>query len=627
MSGICGVCEPGSMVSRYSAEAMLDRLGLPGDHQREILTGRSIAFGVSRRWPEQESASIPGIQIVASSDLLDTSELKALVNRNGVDAAILSTAELLAWGYKLQGTEFLSLLTGAFAMALWDEDAQRLLLVVDRFGINPLYWSFDGNRLWFASRPGAIIAVQETAPDLNPSAVVQFLLFSTIPAPLSIYQGITRMKPGHFVVFERGSCREECYWDMRYEERSDGDEQYWARELQENMRQAVRRHLPGCAPEKTGASLSGGTDSSSVVAFMDECQSQVQTFSIYFANPRYSEIEFARTAARRFHTRHFEKALTPADALVAIEKVAQYYDEPFANSSAIGGYYCALLARENGIDTLLGGDGGDELFAGNERYATDKQFQIYHSIPAFLRRGLLEPVARMLPDNGVLGLPQRYMKRAGIPNPARILSYSVFLSDAPNEIFENDFLHQVPREQWLDIAAGHFNKLPVSELNRFLYMDLKMTLSDNDIPKVVGTAEMAGVRVRFPLLDHRLAEFSGRIPSRLKLKGLKKRYIFKQAMKGILPESVLNKKKHGFGVPLATWFLQDPKLNAFMNDVLCDPRTRQRGIFRPRFLDQLMDLHQRDHTIFYGEIIWYLMVLELWQRRQASFAASLTAAP
>jgi asparagine synthase (glutamine-hydrolysing) len=605
---------------------MLDRLALPGDSQREVLASRSVTFGVSRRWPEQQLASIPGIQIAISTDLLDTSELKALINRNGVDAAILTTAELLAWGYKLQGMEFLSLLTGAFAIALWDENAQRLVLVVDRFGINPLYWSVDGERLWFASRPGAIPAARETTPDIDPAAVVQFLLHSTIPAPLSIYQGITRIKPGHFVVFERGSCREECYWDMRYEESSDGDEKYWAGELQQNMRAAVRRHLVGCDPEKTGAYLSGGTDSSSVVAFMGECQSRVNSFSIYFANPRYSEIAFARTAAQHFNTRHFEKALTPADALLAIDKVAQYYDEPFANSSAIGGYHCALLARQNGIDTLLGGDGGDELFAGNERYATDKQFQIYHSIPRFLRRGLLEPVARMLPDNGVLSFPQRYIKRAGIANPARIYSYSFFLSNAPAEIFENDFLDQVPREGWLGIAENHFNKLPVSELNRFLYMDLKMTLSDNDIPKVSGTAEMAGVRARFPLLDHRLAEFSGRIPTRLKLKGLQKRYIFKQAMKGILPATILHKKKHGFGVPLATWFLQDPKLNAFMREVLHDPRTRQRGIFRPQFLEHLMDLHRHDHTIYYGEIIWYLMVLELWQRRQASLATSLAAA-
>ncbi len=310
----------------------------------------------------------------------------------------------------------------------------------------------------------------------------------------------------------------------------------------------------------------------------------------------------------------------------AIEKVAEYYDEPFANSSAIGGYYCALLAKENGVDTLLGGDGGDELFAGNERYATDKQFQIYQALPSWLRRDMIERVAKALPDTGALSLPQRYINRANIPNPDRIFSYSLFLSTDPAEVFEPDFLAEVSPDSWLNIAQQHFSRPAASELNRFLYMDVKMTLGDNDIPKVTGTAEMAGVRARYPLLDHHLAEFSGRIPTELKLKRFEKRYIFKRAMKGILPDSILHKKKHGFGVPIASWFLQDSSLNNFMREVLCDPGTRHRGIFRPAFLERLMDLHRHEHALYYGEVIWYLLVLELWQRRQSAPARELAIA-
>jgi asparagine synthase (glutamine-hydrolysing) len=268
------------------------------------------------------------------------------------------------------------------------------------------------------------------------------------------------------------------------------------------------------------------------------------------------------------------------------------------------------------MDTLLAGDGGDELFAGNARYATDKQFALYHSVPQWMRRALIEPAARLLPStDGKLSLPRRYIRRAQIANPRRILSYNLFLNMQTQEVFGPGFLQQSSESGFLAIAEEHFQTAKASsELNRLLYMDVKMTLADNDLRKVSGTAELAGIRVRYPLLDTRLAEFSGRIPGDLKLKGMEKRYIFKQAMKGILPDQVLYKKKHGFGVPLGEWFLHDSRLKSLVQDVLRDPRTQQRGYFRREFLDKLIHLHERESAGFYGEIIWYLVALELWHR-------------
>ena len=624
MSGICGICQPGNVISREMMNSMVAALAR-GDEQREAVAGDHIALGAARRWPNQQVFSAPGLQLAINTDLVATAELEQLIARSGCDVHALAQAELLARAYSLYGMKFLDALTGAFAIAIWDEPAQRLVLAGDRFGIHPLYWNLDRGRLCFASRPSPITAVHRSASELNPDAVAQFLIYSAIPAPFSVYRTIERLRPGHYLVFERGTCREFCYWDMQYREEEGRGERYWAEQLREHMRDAVRRHLPERG-DAVGAYLSGGTDSSSVVAFMNEQRSPVNTFSIYFADARYSEVSFARTTAEHFKTRHFEKALTPLDALQAIETVADYYDEPFANSSAIGGYYCALLAKQNGVDTLLGGDGGDELFAGNERYASDKQFQIYQALPLWFRRILIEPVAKALPGEGLLSLPRRYINRANIPNPDRLLSYSLFLSTPPAEVFESDFLAELSPETWLNVARQHFSRHYTTELNRLLYLDVKMTLGDNDIPKVTGTAEIAGVRARYPLLDHRLADFSGQVPSGLKLKGFKKRYIFKRAMKGILPDKVLFKKKHGFGVPIASWFLQDSSLNNFMREVLCDPGTRQRGIFRPAFLDQLMDQHRREHAIYYGEVIWYLLVLELWQRRQSALTRELAIA-
>ncbi|MGC2112261.1 MAG: asparagine synthase C-terminal domain-containing protein, partial [Candidatus Korobacteraceae bacterium] len=472
----------------------------------------------------------------------------------------------------------------------------------------------------FASRLAAIESMKRRS-EVDPAALMQFLVHTVVPAPLTIYKGTERLEPGTQLVFQRGQLRKSRYWDLQYEEASAIDVREWRDELRECMRRAVHTHLDGCHPDHSGSYLSGGTDSSSIVAFASELHSPFNTFSIYFENPRYDEIGFARTAAEHFHARHHEKCLNADDAAQAIPKIIEYYEEPFANSSAIGAYHCARLARESGVDMLLAGDGGDELFAGNERYATDKKFALYHCVPEVLRNRVIKAATDRLPKTGPLSLPGRYIRRAEVPNPRRMFSYNFFLTQDGLQALTPDFLRAGKSEAALDIVEAHFGSAPHanSELNRLLYLDVKMTLSDNDIRKVVGTAEMAGVRVRFPLLDRRLAELSGRIPSDLKLKGFAKRYIFKEAMKDILPHHILYKKKHGFGVPLGYWLMNDPKLKS-VAAVLDEPQTRQRGYFRPEFLSHLKELN-RIHPAYYGEVLWLVLVLELWHRRSRDCSA------
>ncbi len=616
MSGICGICELGVELSARILAPMLDALALTDETERTTQGGNCIALGVARRWKFQQATVVDHISVVADADLIDFADAAAALAIAPAAAASLSVAELLALLYLRSGVEFAKLLHGAYSFALWDEKSRRLVLSIDRFGEKSIYWRREGSRLLFASRPGALRVAQRGPVKVNPAAVLQFLLFSVVPAPLTIDEGTEKLRPGTVLTYEAGRVVEKQYWDLAYAESADRDEVRWSRELREEMRAAVHRHLEGCEASSMGCYLSGGTDSSSVVAFASEKHRPVRSFSIAFAESGFSEIEFARTAAAAFRTDHHEMFLTPQDASTALDKIISYYDEPFANSSAIGSYYCAVLAKANGVTTLLAGDGGDELFAGNERYATDKRFALYHILPGWLRRGLIEPVVRLLPDNdSKMSLPRRYIRRANIPNPWRILSYGLFLSLPPGEIFEDGFLQQVGTDHWLAIPEGHFTRANAKhELNRILYLDLKMTLADNDLRKVSGTAEIAGVNVRYPLLDDRLAEFSGRIPVSLKLKRFEKRYIFKQAMKEVLPQKVLYKKKHGFGVPLAQWLLQNPRMRELTQDVLHDPRTRQRGYFRPGFFDRLMGLHRAEPK-FYGEVVWYVLALELWHRR------------
>jgi asparagine synthase (glutamine-hydrolysing) len=570
-------------------------------------------FGVSPRWDCQSVGRSNGIVATVWADLCNVAglmeEIKAASNHEPA-----SVAELVAALYGCYGLGALEKLAGSFAIAIWDIDRQEAILAVDPLGLESLYWADDRGRLLFSSRVGGI-AQSKADCHLDPAAMMQYLLHTVVPAPMTIYRGVERLEAGTALVWRRGVATKNRYWDLQYQESTDNRQEFWADQLRQEMRQAVHSHLSDCRPEQTGGYLSGGTDSSSIVAFASELHNSFNTFSIYFENPRYDELAFARIAASRFRANQHEACLTADDAARAIPAIVDYYDEPFGNPSAIGSYHCARLAQQHGVDILLAGDGGDELFAGNERYASDKKFALYQSLPGVVRNGMIKPFSRMLPSTGALSLPGRFIRRAELPNPHRMFSYSFFLSHPAEGVFEQSFLDQVGRRSLLDVASSHFNRAPegTSELNRLLYLDVKMTLADNDIRKVRGTAELAGVRVRFPLLDRRLAEFSGRIPSKLKLKGFEKRFIFKKAMSGILPKEILHKRKHGFGVPVGYWAMHHGEMRA-LAAILDEPQTRQRGYFRPAFLDELKQLNQ-SHPAYYGDILWTLIMLELWHRR------------
>jgi asparagine synthase (glutamine-hydrolysing) len=613
MSGICGMWEQGASWHPADLNSMLAPSTQPGDLQARASTSEGAAFAVSPRWDFQSIASVDNLLVVASADIFNAASFRAEVEE-GFNRKIENSAELIARSYLLYGLGFVEKMHGSFSFALYDSSRRQVVLAVDHMGLEPVFWSVERGRLLFATKIAAIAAARNDV-EVNPAAMVQFLLHSVVPAPLTIYKDVQRLQPGTMLIANSAGVNTRRYWDVSYKESSERSVKHWAENLRSGLHSAVHDTLAGRDAEHTGAYLSGGTDSSSVVAFASEKLDPVNTFSIYFENPRYDEISFARMAATKFGARHHEQCLQARDASDAIPKIVDYFDEPFANSSAIGSYHCARLAKEHGVDVLLAGDGGDELFGGNERYASDKHFAIYHQVPALLRNGLIKPVANLMPSSGPLSLPARYIRRAELPNPRRMYSYAFFLTEDANQIFDASLLEQVPQAQWLDIPTTHFRSAPdaTSELNRLLYLDIKMTLADNDVRKVRGTAEMAGVHVRFPLMHPRLAELSGKIPAHLKLRGFEKRFIFKQAMRGILPDTILYKKKHGFGVPVGYWAMTDKNVQDIAA-VLDEPRSRQRGYFQPAFLAKVRELNST-YPAYYGEVMWQLLVLELWHRR------------
>ena len=276
---------------------------------------------------------------------------------------------------------------------------------------------------------------------------------------------------------------------------------------------------------------------------------------------------------------------------------------------------------------LLAGDGGDELFGGNERYATDKVFQIYHQVPAAFRKGMLEPMLRLLPAKGaLLRKAHGYVRRANITGVERMLSFQFLQTHVHAEIFEPDFLRTLGGYSVVDIPARHYSQATAREhLDRLLYVDLKITLADNDLPKVTSMSELAGIQTRFPFLDRAVADFSGRIPAGLKVKGFEKRYLFKRAFRELLPIEIIRKKKHGFGIPVANWIKSDKRMRELARDTLLSSRAFGRGYFRRQFIEELFRHHEQDDSTFYGDTLWTFLAVELWHRQMVDEPAKVMA--
>jgi asparagine synthase (glutamine-hydrolysing) len=306
--------------------------------------------------------------------------------------------------------------------------------------------------------------------------------------------------------------------------------------------------------------------------------------------------------------------VTPADVAAAVPRIADIYDQPFGNSSVVPTYFCAKLAKEDGVEVLLGGDGGDELFGGNARYAKQHLYSLYSDLPRTLRKALIEPLAFLPPEIGIVGKVQRYIRNASLPMPARYDNYNLLERLGPANMFVPDFLATVDMQEPRTLLAQAYHGAHAGTLiNRMLALDLRFTLADNDLPKVSRACELAGVEARYPLLDDAVVAFSAGLPPRLKLKGTRLRYFFKESLRGFLPEEIITKTKHGFGLPFGPWLQTHRPLRQLALDSLADLKSR--GIIRPEFIDELTSTHVESHAGYYGSMVWVLMMLEHWLKR------------
>jgi asparagine synthase (glutamine-hydrolysing) len=537
-------------------------------------------------------------------------DLAALARSHGI-------ARALSQGYARKGTDVLTALTGAFALAILNARSCEAVLAVDRMGTRPLCYRVAAGTLVFGSTLDAISAFPEITPEINRQAIYEYVYFHMVPGPYTVHAGCHRLLPGSFLLWSNGKAETRSYWEMRFVE----NERRPLPELKKDFLDVLREGVLEAAQDGTvGTFLSGGTDSSTIAGMLGEVTGQpARTYSIGFEAQGYDEMRYARIAARHFGTKHHEYYVTPDDVVNAIPKIAAVHDQPFGNSSAVPTYYCAKLARGDGVDTLLGGDGGDELFGGNERYAKQYLYSLYSDLPHALRKGVIEPVLGMLPPVSITGKAQRYVKNASMPMPARYDNYNLLEQLGPAVVFTRDFLDAVDRELPLARMAEAYNAAHAQSLiNRMLALDLKYTLADNDLPKVMRSCELARVEARFPLLSDAMVTFSARLPPELKLKQTRLRYFFKESLRGFLPDEIITKTKHGFGLPFGPWFQAHQPLRQIALDSLVD--LKQRRIVRPEFVDELTSVHVQSHAKYYGTMVWVLMMLEQWLRQHGAVA-------
>lgn len=507
-------------------------------------------------------------------------------------------------------------LMGSFSLAVVEPGARRALIAIDRFGLNSLcYAAVAGEGLVFGSTTQAVRAHPAVDETIAPQDIYNYLRFYVSPAPKTIYQAQRKLLPAQYVQYVNGRTETGFYWRMPYQAEAQGSEDELAGELNRLLEQAVRRNADGADPGQLGAFLSGGLDSSAVVGMLSRVMAdRPRTFTVSFDRDGYDESHYARMAARHFDAIYHDYQLTPPDAHGLVPRIAAYYDEPFSNSSAIPVFCCARLAREHGVDLLLGGDGGDEIFGGNERYVEQQIYEAYHQVPALARESLVEPLIAGL-SSATSAAPVRkarnYIARANVPLPDRLVSQSFWHNLPLREAFAPSAAASIDPDEPLALRREVYKRTGSdARVQRMMHLDLTAALADNDLRKVKGMTALAGVRVRFPFLDEDLVAFAARVPPALLIQRTRLRAFFKRSMAGFLPKEILHKKKHGFGMPFEEWLKADPHLRALTHDALI--ALKARGIFNPSFLDTLAAGHAAPTRAGGDEILWDLVTLELW---------------
>lgn len=623
MCGIAGFISRDQVVNRNENVAVLDRMCRAIKHrgpddQGMFLDGRA-SLGMRRLsiidlagGHQPMSGCDIEIKIVFNGEIYNYQRLQRELEERGHHFKTHSDTETILHAYEEYGSACLKHLRGMFAFAIWDQRRQELFVARDRAGKKPLYYSITSRGTFlFGSELKSLREHPEFRGEISVEALDAYLTFGYVPDPLTIFNEVQKIPPGHHLTFSAGQVSLEQYWDFPYGEpqpKPEPSEEECLDKLRPLLDEAVRIRMVADVP--LGAFLSGGVDSSAIVGLMARHTPRpVKTFSIGFHEDSYNELKYARIAAKKFGTDHHEFIVTP-DICDVVDELVWHFDEPFSDSSAIPTYMVSKLAREF-VKVVLSGDGGDELFGGYTRYALDRKRSGFARLPRSFRRNVMQPLGRSLP-HGAWG--RNYIHNVALePLDRYIEDISVFTRLNKPSLYTSDFSQRLGATE----AAARFRECAqrsrsADALDPLLYLDSKTYLAGDILTKVDRMSMAASLEVRVPLLDHKLIEFvCTRIPASMKMKGLETKHIFKRAVRDIVPVEILNRPKQGFGVPIEQWI--NDQLRDRVRGTLTEPRTQQRGYIEPRYVNLLLDEHERGRRNHATEL-WALFVLELWQR-------------
>ena len=554
--------------------------------------------------------------IVFNGEIYNYRELKDRLEELGHRFRTDCDTEAIVHAYEEYGADAPKHLRGMFAFAIWDERKEELFLARDRVGKKPLLYARVGRTFVFGSEFSALLQHPAVGREVDREAVHHYLSFMCVPAPMTAYRDIRKLEPGHSLTLTKdGEVRTARYWEPDFSQKLDISEEEAGERTLELLRDAVRVRLMSEVP--LGAFLSGGIDSSTVVALMAEVSDRpVKTFSIGFEEQDFSELHHARRVAEHVGAEHHEFIVRP-DALEVLPTLVEHYGEPYADSSAIPTYYVSRETRRH-VTVALNGDGGDEAFAGYERYAAMRLSERYRRLPAVLREGVIRQAVGLLPSSelkrGRVRSVKRFLRAASLPPVERYLQWvSVFNPEAKRELYTDEFRRETEGadvRRWLAPWFARANGAGVVDAS--LLADT-MTYLPNDLLVKVDIASMAvSLEARSPFLDHHVIEFAARLPERLKLRGLTTKYILKRTLTKLLPPQNLSRSKMGFGVPVGHWFRG--QMQPFLREHLLSEKAAGRGYLRPEGVARLVEEHtrgERDHT----HQLWTLLMLELWFRR------------
>ncbi len=624
MCGICGILhyDPSRPVASELMQRMNQALHHRGPDDSGVWIKGNVGLGHSRLsiidlspLGHQPMANEDGtVWIIFNGEIYNFPELRDELLKKGHTFRSRTDTEVIIHLWETEGERCVERLQGMFAFAIWDDNRQTLFLARDRMGKKPLFYASLADRFLFGSEIKAILQDPEFRPEPDIEAIHHYLAYQSVPSPYSAFKGIRKLPPAHSLLVKNGQERPRRYWKLSYRNQLRGKGETSLAALQEEiiarLREAIRIRLMSDVP--LGAFLSGGIDSSIVVALMAGLMDQpVKTFSIGFAEDEYNELPYARLVAERYGTEHHEFMVTP-DAKAIFPELIWYYNEPFADSSAIPTYYVSKMARQY-VTVVLTGDGGDESFAGYPRYQNQAEFTLKQDFPSFLSR-YLRPGIELRNFIGRGGWWSDLMRLKDLTQERLLYYYRIthFHEGYQAQLYTPEFFERLNGGYTVDLMLEKYRESDASDfLDSTMNVDLGLYLPDTLMTKTDIAGMTHSLEARMPFLDHHFLEFAATIPSTLKLKdGVISKYILKKAVEPYLPEDVIHRKKMGFGVPIDYWFRNE--LKEMVYDTLLGHRALERGYFRREYVENMLARHQAGETWQY--LIWNLLMLELWHQ-------------